>query len=492
MSSRAAPRIAVVVGMAVLAAVLIGALLGGEGLPVPVKPKFVPTPPGTKLPPLRDPFTYDPARRREFEARAAAGSAHVLYARSPGGAVATAQRVVRFRRQVDAVAEDAGVNANLLEALVFLESAGRDDAVAPQGLEGAAGLTQIVAQTGQDLLGMHVDVARSARLTRRLERANSARQAERLRRMRRAVDDRFDPAKALAATGRYLKIAEQKFGSEELAFVSYHMGMGNLDGVLRAYAGGDIPDGLRYAQVYFDSAPTRHAGAWSRLAGLGDDSANYLWKLYAARDVMRLYRTDPHDLRTFEALQLRKNSAEELLHPEGTVPVFESPDAIRKAFDDSELAPLPIDWVRSGLRIDPGMGALAGRLGQPWRRYRALRPEALAMALYIAAETRAAAGTPRSTLTLTSTVRDARYQRLLVRSNREATQNYSLHTTGFAFDIARRYSSRRQALAFQFVLDRLTALNLIAWVREPDAIHVTGSSEAGALKPLIRRVADGG
>jgi hypothetical protein len=177
MSSRAAPRIAVVVGMAVLAAVLIGALLGGEGLPVPVKPKFVPTPPGTKLPPLRDPFTYDPARRREFEARAAAGSAHVLYARSPGGAVVTAQRVVRFRRQVDAVARDAGVDANLLEALVFLESAGRDDAVAPQGLEGAAGLTQIVAQTGQDLLGMRIDVRRSTRLTRRLERADSARQA---------------------------------------------------------------------------------------------------------------------------------------------------------------------------------------------------------------------------------------------------------------------------------------------------------------------------
>jgi hypothetical protein len=114
------------------------------------------------------------------------------------------------------------------------------------------------------------------------------------------------------------------------------------------------------------------------------------------------------------------------------------------------------------------------------------------MALYIAAETRAAAGAPRATLTLTSTVRDARYQRLLVHSNREATQNYSLHTTGFAFDVARRYSSRRQALAFQFVLDRLTALNLIAWVREPDAIHVTVSSDAGALTPLIRRAADGG
>src|SRR3954470_1137350 len=367
--------------MAVLASIVLGALLAGESSTVPVKPRFVPTPPGTKLPALKDPFTYDPSRRAEFEARAAAGNAHVLYANSPGGVVATAARVARWRPHIEAAAKAAGVDPDRLEALVFLESAGRDDAVAPQGLEGAAGLTQIVAQTATGLLGMHVDVARSARLTRRLLRTDSPRRAASLVARRRRVDERFDARKALAATGRYLHMAEQKFGSEELAFVSYHMGMGNLDDVLRAYAGGDPPEGLRYAQVYFDSGPTRHAGAWSRLAGLGDDSSNYLWKLYAARDIMRLYRTDPRDLQTFEALQLRKNSAEELLHPEGTVPVFATPDAVRKAFDDGELAPLPIDWVRSGLRIDPGMGALAGRLDQPRRRYRALRPEALAMAL---------------------------------------------------------------------------------------------------------------
>ena len=66
-----------------------------------------------------------------------------------------------------------------------------------------------------------------------------------------------------------------------------------------------------------------------------------------------------------------------------------------------------------------------------------------------------------------------------MRRNREATRNYSLHTTGWAFDIARRYRSRRQALAFQFVLDRLQVLDAIAWVREPDAIHITVSRDAG-------------
>ena len=486
--NRAARRIAVVAGVAVLASVVIAALLGGDGPAVPVQPQFVPTPPGTKLKPIADPFTYDPARRKDFEARAAAGNAHVLYARSPGGATATAARVARWRPQVAAAAKAAGVDPDELEALVFLESAGRADAVAPQGLEGAAGLTQIVAETGIDLLGMHIDVKRSAKLTRRIGRATSLKRLEALQAQRRRADDRFDPAKALAATGRYLHMAEQKFQSEELAFVSYHMGMGNLDGVLRAYAGGDVPADLRYAQVYFDSSPTRHADAYAKLAALGDDSSNYLWKLRAAREVMRLYRTDPKGLAQVQALQEAKNSAEEVLHPEGSVPVFQTPAQLKQAWDAGDLVALPVDTATTGLRIDPSMGELARRLGQPRTLYRGLRPPALAMALYIGAQTRAAAGAPRSALTMTSSVRDERYQRLLVRSNIEATRNYSLHTTGWTFDVLRRYSSRAQARAFQFVLDRLTTLNEIAWVREPAAIHITVSSDASALLPLLRRV----
>jgi hypothetical protein len=108
------------------------------------------------------------------------------------------------------------------------------------------------------------------------------------------------------------------------------------------------------------------------------------------------------------------------------------------------------------------------------------------MALYIGAQTRQLSGA--GPLIVTSTVRDETYQRLLVRRNREATRNYSLHTTGWAFDISRTYRSRTQALAFQFVLDRLQTLDAIAWVREPDAIHVTVSKDAKALLPLLDRL----
>jgi hypothetical protein len=83
-------------------------------------------------------------------------------------------------------------------------------------------------------------------------------------------------------------------------------------------------------------------------------------------------------------------------------------------------------------------------------------------------------------------VRDQSYQRRLLRRNTEATGAYSLHTTGYAFDIERRYRSPKQAEAFQFMLDRLQALNIIAYAREPRAIHVTVSGDARVLLPLLK------
>jgi uncharacterized protein DUF5715 len=485
MNARA--RVAMLAGALVVVA-LAGAALRGDG-PAPGVP-LVPTPPsgdadGT---PVADPFAYDPDDEEAFVRRAAAGTSHVLYARSPGGATATAERVARWRPQVEAAARAAGVEPDLLEGLVFLESAGREDALAG-GVEGAAGLTQIVAETAHNLLGMHVDVARSKRLTRRIDRAlrrGRLLEVEDLRAKRRAADDRFDPVKALAGAARYLTIAKRALARDDLAFVSYHMGIGNLQDVLRAY-GEERPS---YARVYFDSTPTHHADVQQRLAAFGDDSSNYLWKLYAAREIMRLYRHDRPALERMQALQTAKNSAEEVLHPDGSTPRFATPDDLRAAWDDDEIRVLPDDPARTGLARDPRMAELAERIGSLPGLYRGLRPEALAMALYIGAQTREYAG-GQGPLTVTSAVRDEQYQRRLVRGNREATRNYSLHTTGWAFDVARRYRSERQARAFQFVLDRLQVLNAIAWVREPAAIHITAADDADALLPLLDRIGEG-
>jgi soluble lytic murein transglycosylase-like protein len=469
-----ARRVLVLVVVAVLSVVAVIAFFGGDT----GNPRLAP---GTGAD--NDPLAYTSGREAAFAAAAARGNAHVIYAKSPGGARASAERVARYRPLVEAAAKRADIEPDTLEAIVLLESAGRPDAAADPQLDGAVGLTQILAETGRNLLKMRVDPAGARRIGRSLRRA--ARKGDgalmaRLRARRRAIDERFDPPKALAATARYLTIAKQALGRSDLAVVSYHMGIGNLQNALGDYGEDDIS----YARLYFDSTPTNHAAAYRRLAALGDDSATYLWRVMAAREIMRLYRSDPAQLDRISALQTAKNSAEEVLHPGDETDQFQTPSQLRAAYADHRIVALPrARLLERGIGIDRGMGELAGRLGQRKTLYRGLREPALAMLAYIGAGVKSISGD--GPLVVTSTVRDERYQRQLLRHNREATPNYSLHTTGWAFDILRTYASRAQALAFEFFLERLQSYDLIAWVREPAAIHVTVSQDARRLAAVL-------
>jgi hypothetical protein len=386
------------VALAVIAVVVVAVFLllrGGDDAP-----SYSP------LDLANDPWAYDSSKEADFESRAAAGHSHVIYVKSPGGIVATAARVARYRDDVESAASEAGVDPDLIEGMVLLESAGRPDARASDDLESAVGLTQILAETATGLLGMHVDVAASERLTRRLDRARGVRQAKRIRAQRARVDERFDPAKALAATGRYLKHAKDEFGRSDLAVVSYHMGIGNLQNVLAAY--GD--DGASYAQLYFDASPDSHARAYRMLYALGDDSKTYYWRVLAARRVMRLYRDDRTELERLAELQSGADTGELVLHPDGTA-------------DDTDAG--------------------------------TLRPEASALLAYIRHGVSEVSGV-RAPLTV-------------------------LRRHGFAFDIRRRYASDAQAQAFQYMLDRLQALDLIAWARRGNIIHIAASSEGRSL-----------
>ena len=434
-----------------------------------------------------DPLGYAQARAAQLQREAAAGEAHIVYAKSPGGVIATARRTAHFRPLIDRLARPAGIDPNALEGIVFLESAGRPDVIAGNDPADASGLTQILAETGRNLLGMHVNLAASRRLTKKIARATTAKRVRKLEAARRRVDARFDPRKAIAGTVRYLTIAKRNLGRDDLAVTSYHMGIGNLQNVLRDYSGGSDTKQLSYVRVYFDSTPLRHRAAYSLLSRFGDDSSNYYWKVLAAEQIMRLYRTNMPQLERLSRLQNARASAEEVLHPEGSTTEFADPAAIASAVAARRLVNLPKDPARYGFRLDPLLGQFAARLHRRRALYRHLRPEALGLLVYLATGTREIGG-KATPLSLTSAVRDEQYQRLVAAANIEATHGYSLHTTGFTFDIRRAYSSRREALAFQFMLDRLQALNMIAWVREPEAIHVTVSSAARVLEPLIRSV----
>jgi hypothetical protein len=439
-----------------------------------------------------DPLAWSPERNEALEQRAATGTSHVIYANSPDGVVATAKRTESWREEIERAAARHGVDPGRLEALVFLESAGRPEVMAGETPEAATGLTQITPSAATDLLGMKVDLERSKSLTKAINRAaerGDMGRAVKLSRERARIDERFDPRKALDGAGRYLEIARDRFGRDDLATVSYHMGIGNLESVIRAYSGasegeaiGDVVvrDDLSYARLYFDSAPDNHPDAYEILAGFGDDSAEYYWRILASERIMDEWRNDRPRLGRVAELATNKATMEEVYHPESTTEVFESPDDIEAASEDRNLLPLPdargLGWVP-----DAQMGELAPELGREPVLYRALRPEALAALAYMAARVRGLSGA-RQPLRVTSTVRDQSYQELLGATNPEATHAYSLHTTGYAFDILREYESDAQAAAFQFMLDRLQALAVIDYAVEPRAIHITVSNLGEALE----------
>jgi len=447
-----------------------------------------------------DPLAFEAAHTAELERAAAAGLSQVLYAKSPGGVLVAAARTARFRPLIERATSGTGIDPDLVEAIVLLESGGRPDVIAGSDPAGATGLTQILAETGSTFLGMHVDLPKSRRLSKEIavaaHRGDQPKEL-RLEARRQAIDARFDPAKAVAGTVRYLSTARARFGRDDLAAVSYHMGIGNLKNVLRAYAQapagtpiGDVvaQNDLSWARIFFDSSPDRHAAAWRLLAGFGDDSKTYYWRVLAAEQIMSLFRHDPGQLEALAYLHERKASAEEVLHPLPAADSFSTPSDLERARNEGLLQALPDNPRQLHFRIDPHLGELAPLLGQSPRLYRQLRPEALALLLYLAARVHEISGAA-TPLTVTSAVRDDAYQQLVVEGNSEATTGYSLHTTGYAFDLLRHYGSTAQAQALQYELDRLQALDLIAWVREPADIHITVASQAGELIPAVLKPA---
>lgn len=463
-----------------------------------------------------DPFQWEPDRSDGFAERAALAYAHILYEKSPGGIVASVRRTARYRGQIERAANEHGVDADTMEGMVLLESAGRPDVIAGSTADDASGLAQIVGSTGVSLLGMDIDLQRSRAITRQLaenagaiERAQEdaasnrpkvrakallklrrlEREQQRLIRERRSIDARFRPADALDGMGTYLQRAGRRFGDPDLATVSYHMGIGNLETAIGDYLGTDASGGavgglvaeedMTYARLFFDSSPLEHPEAWDLLSSLGDDSSTYLWRVDAAERIMSMYREDPQGLRDLAALQTAKATQEEVLHPEDSTEVFADAAAIQAARDESDLIAIPTGGDY-GYRVDKDLGELAPNFGVEPALYRALRPEALATLIYMTEKVRQI-NDGKGVLHVSSAVRDQRYQDQLVGVNSEATPNYSLHTTGYAFDIPREYSSDSQAVAFQFVLDRLRALNVIDYAVEPSAIHVVVGDEAQAL-----------
>ena len=75
-----------------------------------------------------DPLAWSRERSDDYARRAREGLSHVLYAKSPGGLLASAQRTESWRPLIEQVAAGAREDPDTLEAIVLLESAGRAEA----------------------------------------------------------------------------------------------------------------------------------------------------------------------------------------------------------------------------------------------------------------------------------------------------------------------------------------------------------------------------
>ena len=268
--SMAPPRVLVLLAVVVLAAVaVIAALRRDTGRP-PLVP--APAPTTTRSPTRPGARTRSPPPPRAATRTSSTPSRRAARARAPRASRATG-------RSSRPPPQTAGIEPDTLEAIVLLESAGRPDAAADPQLEGAVGLTQILAETGRNLLGMRVDPAGARRIGRslRARRARGRQRADRpAARAPARVDERFDPPKALAATARYLR---HRARASSAATTSRSSATTWASATSRA----------RCATTARTTSPTRgctstprrlrHAEAYRRLAALGDDSATYLWRV---------------------------------------------------------------------------------------------------------------------------------------------------------------------------------------------------------------------
>ena len=260
------------------------------------------------------------------------------------------------------------------------------------------------------------------------------------------------------------------------------MGIGNLESVLRAYgrrhATSPTPSSTSTRRPSATPPPTRSSPRF------GDDSSNYCWKLGAAKEIMRLCRNDPAELARLTAAAdgqgVRRGGAAPG-RPHAALPHARDAQArvgrrAARRRSRERARHRPAARPEHG-RARAAPGTAAGAL--PRAAPRGARDGALH-------RRRGARDQPARPADRDLDRARRRLPALLVRT--QPRGDARLLAAHDRLDVRHRapVRSKRQALAFQFVLDRLQVLNAIAWVREPDAIHITVSSDARVLLPAAR------
>jgi hypothetical protein len=188
---------------------------------------------------------------------------------------------------------------------------------------------------------------------------------------------------------------------------------------------------------------------------------------------MRLFRENQPQLERLAQLHGRLPSAELVLHPPDERERYLDARQLEAALTDGTLVPVRTDST-SRFAIDPRLERVAARLAEDPSLYIALRPRAARMLAFLSTKVYELSGEERPLAVTRATYDEGAVAALTPHDPRLAAHD-GVHATGFSFDIRRRYGSRAQAAAFQWTLERLEALGLIAWTRGESVIHLVVS-----------------
>lgn len=293
---------------------------------------------------------------------------------------------------------------------------------------------------------------------------------------RRAVDERYDPAKAITAQTRYLVKLTRRYGGVDWALQAYHGGEGGANRTIRLYTeaagprtllasrGSSIPGKgrLSYAELYRGVTPTATPGAFSYLFGRSDDHRYYWWKVLMAERALNLYRKDPKEFeRQWQALQPGMN-ADAAYYPDPEPLQFANNAALREAYRNGTLVALPRNAAALGLRtdnlavLDPGSASL----------HKGLRPEAMGALLRVAHLYRSFGGS--ETLTVVSMVQSNAYRSLWKQRYPDpplpegVPRDPEFHSTGLVFQI-KRPSRDWDRKILEYAMGRLYDTLRISW-----------------------------
>ena len=318
----------------------------------------------------------------------------------------------------------------------------------------AAGLTQILARHRDTCSWACTSTcAASSRITRGIARRQREAQAARVAALLQRPPARRRPLRPEQGARRHRPLpARSRSGTsprEDLAFESYHMGIGNLQHVIsrlrRRRRRRPTPSSTSTAR------PTRHAAAYAKLVSLRRRLGQLLVRdaRAAQGDHAPGARRPGRSSAPGRRCRRTKNSAED-----GAAPA-RADDGVRQPPPTSgapgtatSLVPLAADAARARAAAwTRSMGELARQAGtKPGGLYRGLRPEALACCAYIGAQ-RARVRRPHGPADRHGDRARRRYQRCCSAPNSEATRGLlAPHRPAGRSTSQRRYRSPRQAL----------------------------------------------